>query len=84
MILQTLAMNGPFSNTVTFDNRREMSWTGGSHPETLTMRHLEQLAGSDAHFARKFDDEVDAEILQTLARGIGARPPGTVSGTFFR
>lgn len=75
ILAQTLAMNGPFAETLTCDARRETVWSGGSHPETLTMRHLGRLTASDAHFARKFDEDVDGEILRVLARRIGAETP---------
>ena len=74
-LFQTLAMNGPFAETVTFEPKREMVWSGGSHPQTLTMRQLGLLTDSAAHFARKFDEDVDAAILHTLAARIGARVP---------
>lgn len=74
-LMQTLAMNGPFSDTVTFDNRREIVWTGQPHPETLTMRHLSRLESSKAFFARKFDEAVDREVLFALAERTGAVPP---------
>lgn len=74
-LMPTLAMNGPFAGTVTFDDRRESDWVPGrSHPETLTMRHLDLLVRSQGFFARKFDETVDAEILGALARRIGAPP----------
>lgn len=74
-LIQTLAMNGPFRDTVTFDNRREILWNGGAHPETLTMHHLERLESSTAFFARKFDEAVDADVLLALAKRTGASPP---------
>lgn len=67
-LMQTLAMNGPFAGTVTGANRRLILWTRGSrHPETLTMRDRDALLRSDAHYARKFDEDVDPDILDVLA-----------------
>lgn len=75
-LMQTLALNGPFADTVTFDDRREADWVRGRpHPETLTMRHLDRLTSSNAFFARKFDESVDAKVLAALARRIGAPHP---------
>lgn len=72
-LMQTLGMNGPFAETITGNNRREIVWEArGGHPATLTMRHRDRLLGSRADFARKFDEDVDAEILDVLARRIGA------------
>ncbi|MEO8484800.1 MAG: beta-1,6-N-acetylglucosaminyltransferase [Betaproteobacteria bacterium] len=73
-LMQTLGMNGPFAETLTGDNRREILWVGGSHPVTLTMQHSDRLLHSPAHFARKFDEDVDARILDVLARRIGVAP----------
>lgn len=70
-LMQTLAMNGPFAGTLSGDNRREIRWDGGAHPVTLTMQHRDRLLASRAHFARKFDEGVDAEILDLLAARIG-------------
>jgi hypothetical protein len=73
--MQTLALNGPFASTVAFDNRREILWVyPRPHPETLTMAHRDRLLGSDAFFARKFDETVDADVLHALAHHIGAPP----------
>lgn len=73
--IQTLVMNSPFWNTVTFDNRREILWNGGSHPKILTMHDVGRLESSKAFFARKFDDTVDSDVLFALAQRIGAVPP---------
>lgn len=76
LLMQTLAMNGPFRGTVTGDPRRMIRWTPGArHPETLTMRDRDALLASTAHFARKFDEDVDPEILDLLARR-SATPAG--------
>lgn len=71
-LMQTLAMNGPFAGTLAGHNRREIIWNGGAHPITLTLAHRERLLDSRADFARKFDEGVDAAILDVLARRIGA------------
>ena len=50
------------------DNRRLIRIPKGSaHPETLTMRHRDLLLDTPAHYARKFDADVDAGILDLLA-----------------
>ena len=76
-LMQTLAMNGPFAETLVASNRREIVWNGGAHPETLTMQHRDRLLTSSADFARKFDEDVDAGILDVLAGRLRAerRPP---------
>jgi len=66
-LMQTLAMNGAFADTVAADNRRLIRFTPGSaHPDTLTMRERDDLLRTPAHYARKFDEDVDPAILDAL------------------
>ncbi|MBA2627311.1 MAG: hypothetical protein H0U85_04810 [Gemmatimonadales bacterium] len=49
------------------DSRRFTDWTERKrHPRTLTTADLPALVKSNAHFARKFDPEVDAAVLDRL------------------
>jgi Core-2/I-Branching enzyme len=49
------------------DTRRYIDWSaGGSHPKTLGIEDLPRLLSSAAHFARKFDIDRDARILDEL------------------
>ena len=48
--------------------RRYILWTDSPHPEVLTIGHLPDILRSDAHFARKFDAEIDATVLDELDR----------------
>jgi hypothetical protein len=50
------------------DNRRFLSFPHelSPHPETLTGADLDRLGGSDCDFARKFDTEIDAAVLDVL------------------
>lgn len=46
---------------------RYVDWSqGGAHPKTLLMEDLTRLRESTAHFARKFDTDIDEEILNSL------------------
>jgi hypothetical protein len=65
--LQTLLMNDPRLRLRTETNRFAR-WTGEapSHPDTLTIGDLPALKASDKLFARKFDVDVDSEILDAL------------------
>ena len=55
------------------ESLRYTDWSaGGSHPKTLTTEDLSALLATRAHFARKFDDEVDARVLDELDAIIGA------------
>jgi hypothetical protein len=50
------------------DNRRFVSFEAPltPHPETLTSADLDRLLASGCDFARKFDTEIDAEVLDAL------------------
>jgi hypothetical protein len=54
--------------TIERDNRRfaPFSRPGAPHPDTLTSADLERLVASGADFARKFDTEIDARVLDFL------------------
>jgi len=49
-------------------NRRFLSFEGPltPHPDTLTVADLDRILASECDFARKFDAEVDAEVLDAL------------------
>jgi hypothetical protein len=68
MIFQNAIMHGPQSlrDSIVSKTWRKMTWGGGSHPKTYTMADLDELLASDAWFARKFDETVDAKILDAL------------------
>jgi hypothetical protein len=72
--LQSAIMNSPFADTVYPRHLRKMIWKNAeaAHPETLTLANAEELLSSDALFARKFDEDVDADILDLLRRAISA------------
>jgi hypothetical protein len=54
------------------DGRRYTRWEPGSlHPDVLGMADLEPMLASGADFARKFDAEVDAEVLDALDARLG-------------
>jgi hypothetical protein len=49
------------------NRRRYIDWSsGGPHPKTLLMEDLPNLLASSAHFARKFDIDIDSNILDEL------------------
>lgn len=46
---------------------RYIRWAEGqAHPEVLTVSDLDGMVASGAHFGRKFDDAVDASVLDRL------------------
>lgn len=77
--LQTLVANSPFMEKrafMGFDDElsatmRYVDWTGGgASPRTLTRADYDMLLQSGMLFARKFDDAVDAEIIQKLSEHV--------------
>ncbi|MGY3211548.1 beta-1,6-N-acetylglucosaminyltransferase [Mucilaginibacter sp. HD30] len=63
--IQTVLLNS--KNKVTNKELRYTDWKGCvENPRTLTMEHLEEIKASDALFARKFDSDVDNEIISRV------------------
>lgn len=63
---QTILANAPHLKLQN-DRRRYIDWSsGGCHPKTLLMEDLPNLLASSAHFARKFDIDIDSNILDEL------------------
>jgi hypothetical protein len=68
LVFQNAIMHGPaaLADSVAGKTYRKLTWAGGPHPKTYTMADLDDLLASDAWFARKFDESVDAKILDEL------------------
>jgi hypothetical protein len=68
MIFQNAMMHGPASlrESVVGKTFRKMTWNGGSHPKVYTSADLDALLSSDAWYGRKFDEAVDAKVLDVL------------------
>ena len=63
------------------DYKRYIDWTGctHTHPRTLGMEDLDQLLGSDAHWARKLDLDRDPQLFDVLDQRV-RRAPRTLGG----
>lgn len=60
--IQTVLLNS--KNRVVNKELRYTDWRGClENPKTLTMAHEEEIRNSDALFARKFDTDVDSQII---------------------
>jgi len=69
LFFQTILMNSPLAPTIVNDDLRYVDWSGGGvHPATLRAEDFERLRRSGKLFARKFDAEADAAILDLLDR----------------
>ena len=68
IFLQTVLLNSPERERVANESVHHIEWPGGSHPVTFGRDDLPRLAASRKLFARKFDVEQDAEILDLIDR----------------
>ncbi len=67
ILFQTIVMNSPFAKQAVNENFRYIEWLKGNpNPNILTKPDFDKIVNSKHHFARKFDPEVDEEILDML------------------
>ena len=70
---QTLVMNSPYSE-LRMDYLHYIDWEGcTNNPNTFTAKDIEKLLESDKLMARKFDLDVDREILHLINKKIGIK-----------
>lgn len=76
IIFQSVLLNSPFADRIINDNLRWIDFPrpDSPNPRTLVAADFDRLVASPKLFARKFDDTVDAEILDRLERHLGLRP----------
>ena len=73
MIFQTIVYNSPCRKDMVNDNLIYVDWSGGgASPKTLTMSDAGALSRSNKLFARKFNPEIDTEILDHLDKQSGS------------
>jgi len=67
LVFQSIIYNSPLAYKMINNNLRYIDWSENqSSPKTITILDKEKLIESDAYFARKFDIDVDAEIVNFL------------------
>ena len=67
----TVVYNSEFRNRIENSLYRFTSWEEGRwNPNILTSDDLKELEGSNCIFARKFDLDVDSEVLDRLQERI--------------
>jgi hypothetical protein len=71
--LQTVLMNSSLRDRVVNEPVHHIEWVGGSHPLTFKSADFDRLSASGMPFARKFDVEEDAEILDRIDRELLAQ-----------
>lgn len=66
-IYQTVIMNSHYRDAVVNNNHRYIDWSeGGMRPKFLKTEDFEKLVESDCLFARKFNIEIDHQILDLI------------------
>ncbi|HWA86523.1 MAG TPA: beta-1,6-N-acetylglucosaminyltransferase [Opitutus sp.] len=74
ILFQTALLNSPLAPTIVNTHLREIDFPPhAAHPRTFTTADLERLARSPHFFARKFDETVDARVLDALTRRLPPR-----------
>ncbi len=66
LFFQTIVMNSPLVETVVDDHLRYIDWSVDPGPAVLRAADFDTLIASGSLLARKFDDTVDATILDLL------------------
>jgi glycosyltransferase involved in cell wall biosynthesis len=75
MLFHTFLMNSKYKNTVVNCNLRKIDWSaGGPHPKMWKIENISELFASPRLFARKFDADIDSEILDKLEVHIQKKP----------
>jgi hypothetical protein len=72
-LISTILMNSPLRDKIINDNYRYIDWSGGgANPKILTVEDAGALAHTYKLFARKFDINQDAEILDIIDRTLNS------------
>lgn len=65
LLVQTLVMASPFRQRVICNGKRAIDWKRGS-PYIWRMEDFDYLMNSEALWARKFDEQVDNDIIEAI------------------
>ncbi len=66
-VFQTILHNSPYRQNLVNNNLRYIDWSaGGASPKTFTIDDKEALLSTDKLFARKFDLEKHADIIELI------------------
>lgn len=66
-IFQTVLMNSPYKDVIVNNNYRYVDWSaGGARPKFLKTEDFEKITASDAFFGRKFNIDIDSNILDMI------------------
>jgi hypothetical protein len=73
LFFQTILASSPHAESITNDNLRYIDWSVEPGPKLLTVDDLPAILDSGKLFARKFDTQVDATILDALDASLDTR-----------
>jgi Core-2/I-Branching enzyme. len=69
LFFHTIVFNSPFAKNIKSDYLREINWNDPvSNPHVYTINDLQLLKESNSFFARKFDMNIDSQILYELKK----------------
>jgi hypothetical protein len=74
LFFHTIVMNSPHADSVVPDHLRYIDWSEDPGPVILRTGDLEKMRASGKIFARKFDTEVDARVLDVIDGWADGRP----------
>lgn len=66
VFLQTIAMSSPYKENIVDNSLRYIDWERGN-PYVFTNEDYEELITSDKLFARKFDEDIDSDIVNKVS-----------------
>jgi hypothetical protein len=73
IFIQSILMNSPFAKQVENDDLRLVDWSGPEYPRIFRSEDYNRLVSAKGKlFARKFDAEVDAHIIEKLRAHVTA------------
>jgi hypothetical protein len=69
MVFNSLIMASPFKEQITNSNLRYIDWSeGNANPKTFKIEDFDAIMSSGMFLARKFDNQVDSQIIDELKK----------------
>jgi hypothetical protein len=66
-LFHSILYSSQFKDQLTNNNLRYIDWSqGGASPKILTMEDIEQIRKTGKFFARKFDTNIDSQVLDWI------------------
>lgn len=75
MLFPSIIMNSPYATQVTNNNLRYIDWhSGPQYPKILRQSDIDNMIHGGHLWARKFDSDVDDQVISRLANGLSLSP----------